>query len=407
MRKFHLFLSGLKPTRFAVLFAVLIGFGVGFWQWIQPPQPRLVLENLGKRAWTYFSPDGKTLAIISGEFSLDLWDIHTGQKKINLYQNQNDYPRTVAFSPDGRTLAGGFLERKIRLWEVASGRELATYENQHWYTASYLTFSPQGTLRTVRGVLNDYVLCNVAENKIVARLALEGEWDRVFPGGGSTTLVLIKGDVVKVWDLATATLSSQCQIPRIWHFSPLEITPHHRYGIGIRGGGWETPEVFVFDLATGEKQKFKSEHSTYSRGAAMAPDGQTVALGWSGFLKLPWWNWFQEWLGKQEDPYGVVLAPQYHVALHAFPSGEELLVLKNCTSPIFAPDGKTLAVIGADGTSLQLWDLPIRKPIGKILGLAGLAAVATLLVFQGLGWLRRRRMRLKANVVPNFVPSTK
>jgi hypothetical protein len=92
--------------------------------------------------------------------------------------------------------------------------------------------------------------------------------------------------------------------------------------------------------------------------------------------------------------------------LNAFPSGEEFLVLKDCSFPHFSPAGKTLAVSGGDGT-LQLWDLPIRKPIGRILGLAGLAAVATLLAINGLGWLRRRRMRLKANLVPSFVPSTK
>jgi len=37
--------------------------------------------------------------------------------------------------------------------------------------------------------------------------------------------------------------------------------------------------------------------------------------------------------------------------------------------------------------------LPIRKPIGKILGLAALAAVATLLAINVLGWLRRRKIK--------------
>jgi hypothetical protein len=100
--------------------------------------------------------------------------------------------------------------------------------------------------------------------------------------------------------------------------------------------------------------------------------------------------------------------------LKAFPSGEEIIALENSFCPVFSPDGRTLAVTGANWSSegsyfssLQLWDLPICKPIGKILGLAGLAAAATLLAFNGLGWLRRRRMRLKANRVPNSVPSTK
>src|SRR5262249_36811911 len=98
-----------------------------------------------------------------------------------------------------------------------------------------------------------------------------------------------------------------------------------------------------------------------------------------------------------------------HVILEAFPSGEALNVLENCTAPMFSPDGRTLAVngIGTDRKTLQIFDLPIRKPLGKILGLAGLAAVATLLAFNGLGYLRRRRMRLKANLVPSSVPSTK
>ncbi len=43
--------------------------------------------------------------------------------------------------------------------------------------------------------------------------------------------------------------------------------------------------------------------------------------------------------------------------------------------------------------------LPIRKPIGKILGLAGLAAVASLLAFQGLGRLRRRRGKEPAQLI--------
>jgi hypothetical protein len=40
MPRFRLFLSGLRPTRLGVLLAVLIGFGVGFWQWGKPPKPR-------------------------------------------------------------------------------------------------------------------------------------------------------------------------------------------------------------------------------------------------------------------------------------------------------------------------------------------------------------------------------
>ena len=399
MHQLRQFLSALKPTRLGVLFAVLIGIGVGFWQWGQPPRPRVMLDNLGQRAWTYFSPDEKTLAIICGEFSLDLFDIHSGQKKINLFQNQPEYPRALVFSPDGRTLAGGFLDGTIRLWNVASGQELAIYQNEHWYAGSYLVFSPQGSLQTIRK--DDYALCDVAHNKVVAKLALPGESEVLMMSASKNSiLVLKKGELVKVWDLATATLCAQREIPNIGEFNGVMISPDRRFLIADLGG-WGPNEILIFDLVTGAKQKFPQNYLS-TRGIAIAPDGQSIALPVSFPLrKKSWWSRFEEWLGKQEE------APSaYYLSLNAFPSGEEFLVLKDCSFPHFSPAGKTLAVSGGDGT-LQLWDLPIRKPIGRILGLAGLAAVATLLAINGLGWLRRRRMRLKANLVPSFVPSTK
>jgi len=98
-----------------------------------------------------------------------------------------------------------------------------------------------------------------------------------------------------------------------------------------------------------------------------------------------WWTTFMIWLGLQKDPMTS------YVTLNAFPSEEEIISLTDCRLPQFSPDGNTLAIRTDTGGSLQLYDLPIRKPIGKILGLAGLAAVATLLAFNGLGRRRRRR----------------
>jgi WD40 repeat protein len=114
-------------------------------------------------------------------------------------------------------------------------------------------------------------------------------------------------------------------------------------------------------------------------------DGQTIAVEDS--IEVPadksWWAGFMEWIGIREDSSGD------SVVLKSFPSGQDIIGLKGCSWPHFSPDDKTLVVRGKDG-SVQLWDLPIRKPIGKILGLAGLAALATLLAFNGIGWLRRR-----------------
>ncbi|HMF20395.1 MAG TPA: hypothetical protein VKE98_24510 [Gemmataceae bacterium] len=79
-------LSTLKPTRLGVLFAVLLGLGVGFWQWGRPPQPRVVLEKLGDCHLhaPVFSPDGRNLVTVqdpdADSLFVTLWDARTGKK---------------------------------------------------------------------------------------------------------------------------------------------------------------------------------------------------------------------------------------------------------------------------------------------------------------------------------------
>jgi hypothetical protein len=83
MPRLRSFLSALKPTRLGVLVAVLVGLGVGFWQWLQPPRPRVVLEKVGGKIALrpFFCPDGQGLVIFhrcdtpNGDFfDLTLWD---------------------------------------------------------------------------------------------------------------------------------------------------------------------------------------------------------------------------------------------------------------------------------------------------------------------------------------------
>src|SRR6516164_1355423 len=100
IRRLLPFLFALKPTRLGVLFAVLVGLGVGFWEWSRPPRPRMVLEKLDHEFKAHFSTDGRTLAIIDGRRfnnSLTLWDVRTGQKKRTLCKDTQ--VTGVAFSP--------------------------------------------------------------------------------------------------------------------------------------------------------------------------------------------------------------------------------------------------------------------------------------------------------------------
>jgi WD40 repeat protein len=400
LHRFRSLLSALKPTWLAVLFAVLIGFGVGFWQWIQPPRPRVVLENLGEGDNVVFSPDGKTLGIVQGlyDYSLTLWNVETGKNKAQLSLGEEE-AKHLQFSPDGRTLAWR-IGKKIRVWDLTNEEGPMTYDDKSGISHSKLIFSAEGKLLGLRGKSE---LWDVVANKLVKKLVLEDEL--VISDWGNVILVRTKGDIIKVWDLATASLyaeSSHIPIPpKNLETTYVTLSSDRRFliyhSLWVEGG-------FILDPITGAKQEISGFRG--NRGSDLAPNRQSIAFGlWDPMAKQPggnagsWWTWFKNRLGIQAE------TSEYYVVLQTFPSGEKLIVLNDCHSPLFSPDGKILAVRGSADGSLQLWDLPIRKPIGKILGLAALAAVATLPAFNGLGWLRRRRMRLKANVVPNSVPS--
>jgi WD40 repeat protein len=66
-----------------------------------------------------FSPDGRMLAVRSGDQGVLLWDVSTGKRIRTL----SEFPRAgqMAFSPDGRTLAMAGPPQ-IRLFDVATGR---------------------------------------------------------------------------------------------------------------------------------------------------------------------------------------------------------------------------------------------------------------------------------------------
>jgi WD40 repeat protein len=74
-----------------------------------------------------FSPDGKTLAVGRYLEGLQLWDLPTLTKKVELPPNSDahgnsQYATSLAFSPDGKMLAAGGWEQVVRLWDLSKTR---------------------------------------------------------------------------------------------------------------------------------------------------------------------------------------------------------------------------------------------------------------------------------------------
>ncbi len=89
-----------------------------------------------------FTPDGKTLAVGTGNKEIHLWDVTT-QDFINTISGHQHAVCELAFSPDATVLASGDTGGKIHIWEFATRRHLATFETPKGFVHT-LAFAPDG-----------------------------------------------------------------------------------------------------------------------------------------------------------------------------------------------------------------------------------------------------------------------
>jgi WD40 repeat protein len=95
-----------------------------------------------------FSPDGKTLAVISG-FQFQILEIASRQERARVDRQANTLkPQTtsiLAYSPDGAVLAAGGPTGEVALFDVATCKKIGTVAG-HRGQVQALTFSPDGSL---------------------------------------------------------------------------------------------------------------------------------------------------------------------------------------------------------------------------------------------------------------------
>jgi glucose repression regulatory protein TUP1 len=64
------------------------------------------------------SPDGKLVAAGSLDYSVRVWDLHSGIL-VDRLQGHKDSVYSVAFAPDGKWLVSGSLDKSLKLWDLA------------------------------------------------------------------------------------------------------------------------------------------------------------------------------------------------------------------------------------------------------------------------------------------------
>jgi WD40 repeat protein len=96
-----------------------------------------------------FSADGATLAAACSDGVIRLWDVPSGELRLNL-SGHTDAVARLAFTPDGRTLASLGNDHVLNLWHVRTGQQLFTLDTRG-NELSGLAFSRDGRLLVAGG----------------------------------------------------------------------------------------------------------------------------------------------------------------------------------------------------------------------------------------------------------------
>jgi WD40 repeat protein len=100
------------------------------------------------------SADGEQLAVLKDPYTIETWDVATGQRLLTLPERSIVAGR-LWFSPDARWLAVGDCTGTVEVWDTASGEHKLTLPG-HTACITGIAFSPDGKLlavSTVRGAL--------------------------------------------------------------------------------------------------------------------------------------------------------------------------------------------------------------------------------------------------------------
>jgi WD40 repeat protein len=321
-----------------------------------------------------YSPDGRSVLTGSGDSTVRLWDIQTGQE-IQRFSGDMQDINSAVFSPDGHSiLVGSRHDHTVRLWDVASGSELSRFtegngggfsldgqriflfsennENsvimdlasgeilhtipgpQRWRRPESTGYSPDGSL-FVDVPLDDDIgfIRQVDTGEDILNFPVSDAFENfAFSSDNRYFAITTEPGAVDLWHLQTGELMHTLPADQADEVISLAFSRDNQF---IVTGGSDT-SVHVWEIQTGrEIHRFRG-HGLPVRNVDFSPDGRWILSGSFDQRALLW------------DLYPA--APLAYL-------DEENYALY---SAVLSPDGSRIVTTRDDGT-IMLWDMNTNR----------------------------------------------